>query len=592
MGNVNYGYLFETGVSDPYNGQRLNRDYDVLPPLTPYAFTRSSAYNPQFYDPAVNYQPWQSTAAQAYPAADIVNPLLDPNYPQRFDDPLSSGLLSSLLSFGGDTIDAVTSYLLCNLLRLDLPFCRAQSSPFTSTQIAPFAVPDLLESALGAVGTAGSVITETAGGLMPISRTRTTLLGPVTDYLTCNVDAVRTDLLGVLDGSALQRNYVCIAYNPATYYVPEDHGQFRFLVPPVVGFEGQCSAPEPEHFRRYVERYGAGALLEFEDADGHRFEGALAPDGRCLRKVVLDGGQSRFSGPGYDRDYAAELQNFANWFTYHRRRHQTIRAGLGESLAGVGAVRADVLTVNDATANAVMKETGDRASGGELEQLLSQVYHAFDDTPASNEAPLRQALNHLGAQYQRRDADAPVQYECQRNYGLLYTDGFATDYASHRSVGNADLGAGAPYENTASDSLGDIAQHYYQTNLRPDLTAGQVRVPGQCGDRADPRLDCNPNLHMNTYGVLLGNGGSLFGQGSYQTVADAHRLPPAWPDVNSPSEAILRYQVDDLYNATVNGRGEVYSARLPTDITAGVNRALEDMEDQACLLYTSDAADE
>ncbi|MDX1634645.1 MAG: PilC/PilY family type IV pilus protein [Marinobacter sp.] len=582
VGSVNYGYLFETGVSDPYNGQRLNRDYDVLPPLAPYAFSRSAAYNPQFYDPAVDYRPWQSTAAQAYPDAEVSNPLLDPNYPQRFDDPISGGILSSLLTFGGESIDRVTAYLLCNLLRLDLPFCSARSSPFTSTQIAPFAVSDIMASALGAVGAANAVITETSAGLVPISRSRRTLLGPVTDYLTCNVDAVRSDLLGVLDGSALQKNYVCIAHNPATYFVPEDEGRFRFLVPPALGFEGQCSAPEPDHFRRYVEQYGVGSLLQFEDADGNPFEGALAPDGRCLRKVVLDGGQQRFSGPGYDRDYAGELQNFANWFTYHRRRHQSIRAGLGESLAGIGAVRADVLTVNDSTATAVMKETRDRASGGDLDQLLYQVHHAYDDAPASNEAPLRQALNLLGTQYQRRDADAPVQYECQRNYGLLYTDGFATDYGSHRSVGNADLGAGAPYENTAADSLGDIAMHYYQTNLRPDLPTGQVRVPGQCGDDSvDPRLDCNSNLHMNTYGVLLGNGGSVYGSPGYETVAEAHRSPPTWPDVNTESDDILRYQVDDLYNATVNGRGEIHNARLPSDIVSGLNRALADIEDQA-----------
>lgn len=581
IGSVNYGYLFEPGTVTPYDGRRLNRDYDVVPPLTPYAFTRSAAYNPQYYDPAVSYGPWISTAAQAYPAADTADPLLDPHYPRRFSDAYSQNLLAELLAYGGETIDSVTSFLLCRLLRLDLPFCQGQDSPFTSTQIAPFAVSDALESVLGAVGTTDAVVTETLEGIVPISRDRPTLLGPVTDYLTCNVDAAASDLLGLVDGSALQRNYVCIAYNPATYYVPEDEGRFRLLMPPTVGLEGSCSNPDPANYQRFVQQYHADSLLRFEDSDGEGFEGALAPDGRCLRKVVLDGEQRRFTGPGYDRDYAGELQNFANWFTYHRRRHQAIRAGLGESILGVGAVRADLLTVNDSDAGAVMKETRDRSSGGDLEQLLAQVYQAYDDTPASNQAPLRQALGHLGSQYQRRDGQAPVQNECQRNFGLLYTDGYATDYGDHRSVGNADLGAGAPFENSASDTLGDIAQHYYQANLRPDLPTGQVRVPGQCGDGiVDPRLDCNANLHMNTYGVLLGGKGAIYGQPGYQSVADAHRLAPDWPDVNTESDQVLRYQIDDLYNATVNGRGEIYNARLPGDITEGLNRALEDIDNQ------------
>ncbi len=72
-------------------------------------------------------------------------------------------------------------------------------------------------------------------------------------------------------------------------------------------------------------------------------------------------------------------------------------------------------------------------------------------------------------------------------------------------MGNQDYSKGAPYSDGYSNTLGDIAMKYYTENLRPTLSTGDVPVADGCSDPSpDARLDCNANLHMNTYTVGLG----------------------------------------------------------------------------------------
>src|SRR5690606_32162886 len=130
-----------------------------------------------------------------------------------------------------------------------------------------------------------------------------------------------------------------------------------------------------------------------------------------------------------------------------------------------------------------------------------------------------------------------------------------------------------------ANTLGDIAMKYYSENLRPDITpAGNVPVPSGCNlPDPDPRLDCNANLHMNTYAVGLGAQGTLFGV-THGSVADAHAAPPAWPNVNEERDP---RQVDDLYHAAVNGRGEILNADTPADLRTKLNDALKSILEKA-----------
>jgi len=571
IGGANYGYLFETFLAPEsvgvrrYNGQRLNEDHQVVPPIKAFGFMRSSTYNPQYYDPAVDYAPWSQDGV--YGEAVLGNPLLDPNYPMTFDEATTTAG-GALISGFTDLIEgafcaAFDSWIL-NPLGLPKPDYCLETYPLAETRILPFAFSGNLAQQLKIATDTGAsvnrVISEGLDGSLSIADATEMGLGCTAEQLSANFQDLADDLVQDV-------YYQCIAFTPATYYVPVNEGSYKLWFLPETF---NCASPNPEHFASLVQQWSLENSLTFKRADGTAFDGALAPDGRCLERIrVNDESRVYHAGTDYERTFVEELQNFSNWFQYHRSRHQSVRYGLGESLQSISGIRADLLTVNDQTTDASMLDTSDRAVDGDFEALQEKVFHAYDDVPATNEAPLRGALDYVGKQYQRTGVDAPIQYECQRNYTLMYTDGFATDY------------------EVDSSSLADIAAEYYSTNLRTDLPQGQVRIPGQCLDNDPyPGLDCNSNLHMNTYGVLLGSKGTVYGQqidGTlYDSVDDVYAVEPAWPDVNDVTDpAISMFQIDDLYRATVNGKGEIYNARLPADITDGLNRALEDIDNQS-----------
>lgn len=266
------------------------------------------------------------------------------------------------------------------------------------------------------------------------------------------------------------------------------------------------------------------------------------------------------------------MQNFANWFSYYGNRNRSMIAALTRSMATVDNLRVGYFTINsgrsgssyDSYQDVQMREM-DRP---EDRQALYQQMLAL---PASGNTPNLPAVKHLGAQFQRKGADAPIQLECQKNAGMLFTDGFSNIAATAPKL----TGLGAPFDPTPANSMAAIASQYYfdkdgKSPLRPDMTAGQVPVPGACNDPEADRdsaawrkLDCQPNQHMNFYGITLGARGEIFNPDLDQ---DPYVLNPSWPGYHSGQ----RSTIDDIWHATVNTRGEFINARSPADITAAL----------------------
>jgi type IV pilus assembly protein PilY1 len=180
----------------------------------------------------------------------------------------------------------------------------------------------------------------------------------------------------------------------------------------------------------------------------------------------------------------------------------------------------------------------------------------------------------------RTDNDAPIQYECQKNFTLLFTDGYNSQTSG--SVGNSDGTAGAPYQDSESNTIADIAHHFYSTPLRTgtNFPAGKVVPPDECSDTEnplDPKMDCNTNLHMNTYMVGLGAKGTIYGNSvaghTYLKVKDAYDAPPTWPGMGDRNPT----QVDDLYHAAINGRGEMFNASTPALLGDALSSALKEI---------------
>ncbi len=588
VGNVNYGYLFEsfTAPDGAYNGQRLNGDYLTVPPTAHYAFLRSAAINPQYYNPAVTYDPWIG-----YDDAPFGDPYYDPNYDLQFGEGSKTDRRKAW--------DSVTEWTLWGTLgtctyaktiftplgRKGQDICDNPLPPLAQPRVSPFPFSGGFLS--GAMGMSASLDTlpdwasytfdEYADGSGPVARGLTDLTN---QNAACELDRHSLDIGNNNDVDVWAN---CVLYTPATYYVPVSEGSHRWGAGVLsVNETVSCSDLErgSERFASILAGTTGIALLQFYDDDGDAFDGALSPDGQCLKRVVINNRYMNYNaGTDYERSFEEELQNFSNWFQYHRRRHQSTRYALGESLDKVNAVYADVLTVNDTETDVAMLDTSDRSAGGDLETLLEKVYHSYDDTPASNESPLRTSLAYVGDQFARTDDDAPIQYACQQNYALLYSDGYAAD-SDFSWSGTTDNAAPEPFGDSYSNTLADVAYGLRRSNLRPDLDSGQVRVPVACADdsvtgTARLRLGCDDSdPHLNTITVSLGGTGDIYGQ-THQSVDDAFESAPEWADVDDDSTPSNRL-LDDFYHAAVNGLGEAFTTYIPDIISDWLNQSLQD----------------
>ena len=155
----------------------------------------------------------------------------------------------------------------------------------------------------------------------------------------------------------------------------------------------------------------------------------------------------------------------------------------------------------------------------------------------------------------------------------------------------------------SSESLADVAQYYYKTDLRTsalgncgsgaDLCANNINAPEASGT-----YPLEGNLakwqHMVTFTLGLGVSGSLTYDSAYrgQVTAgsgDFYRLRVGevdWPvPVRKsagvdPNEGLVNgeYAVDDLWHAAVNGRGRYFSASSASQVKAGIDEAVKDIE--------------
>jgi Tfp pilus tip-associated adhesin PilY1 len=144
-----------------------------------------------------------------------------------------------------------------------------------------------------------------------------------------------------------------------------------------------------------------------------------------------------------------------------------------------------------------------------------------------------------------------------------------------------------PKNNKGSfNSLADVAQYYYVTDLRPSMP-DNLLPPG-----TKPEGDWATWQHMTTFTIALGVSGTLNYQSDYRkaTTGDFARLRtgainwPVWPDVSldySTGEAWNNPKsIDDYWHTAVNGRGQYFSAGNPTSVIAGLSGALADIGQQ------------
>lgn len=122
-----------------------------------------------------------------------------------------------------------------------------------------------------------------------------------------------------------------------------------------------------------------------------------------------------------------------------------------------------------------------------------------------------------------------------------------------------------------ANSLADVAEYYWKTDLRPSMTNDLSPING----------DSNTNQHMNTFTVGLGVRGTLTYDPNYlnQTTGDFADLKSGAKDWPNP-DSFNATRIDDLWHAAVNGRGQYFSALDPTAVSAAIASTLARITEQ------------
>ncbi len=288
--------------------------------------------------------------------------------------------------------------------------------------------------------------------------------------------------------------------------------------------------------------------------------------------------------------YAEEIQNFANWFSYYRRREATAKNAIGKLITGVNSVRLGYATLhnNSGANNILITSMNPDPTSGNKRALLDGVYK----TQSNNGTPLRQTLRDVGRYYECVSGNlfgasgsscpilpAAAGGTCQQNFTVLMTDGFYN--GSSPSLGNEDgdndtTFDGPPYADGISNTLGDVAMNYYERDLAPALLD---EVPVTAG------IDNAKHQHMVTYTVAFGVTGERdpFDTKTPGDPSDTDPTNPGftWPDPFSGSSTQQNARrIDDLWHAAYNSRGVFLSANNASTLSKSMADAIANITDR------------
>ena len=311
--------------------------------------------------------------------------------------------------------------------------------------------------------------------------------------------------------------------------------------------------------------------------------------------------------PGVTKGSAAARTNYANWYSYYRRRAYLMKASAGEAFKDldVNGFRVGLFFINSTDSGA--SNTSRRNSDLKIDDFKGAHRQEWYETLYANKSngwtPLRGALSRMGrmyaGQFSRWD---PVQYSCQKNFTLLSSDGYWNTQGETSGayqplkvkgglIGDVD-GAGIdpnieiPMVDALkkANTLADVAYYYYSTDLRnkdafdncrnkDNLTANDL-----CVDNVRTDLNNqNTRQHMVTFTLGLGVDGTLAYEEDYARGPASIMGGASWPSPLDSDPA----KIDDLWHAAINGRGRYYSAKDPETLTQGIREALSNMRPQS-----------
>lgn len=334
----------------------------------------------------------------------------------------------------------------------------------------------------------------------------------------------------------------------------------------------------------------------------------------CYSRVIV----SATSGTGPAG--ADERVNFANWYSYYRVRNFAAKSAAGRAFlglptnvriagqhlnngapnGGIGATPTFTNTTSSNATNMLKRFCDDPTNTDSLCQdgssARSDFFTRLYNSPAVDGTPLRAAMQRAGTAFTNNNSfsayreipGGPVsaanpELSCRKNFHIMMTDGYWNSDAP--TVANTDglprtLGDGmayspiAPYSDGSAGTLADHAFDYWARDLRPDL-ANNVRASERDATGTTSQRYWNPRnnpatwQHMQNFTIGMGVNGTR-NAANYLNLA----LPDSageWDELKSgaigwPGPTGGAENIDDLWHAAINSRGDYYSARNPDQL--------------------------
>ena len=390
---------------DAYDGRILEKPNfnGRIPPLNIYGFFRSSHYNSAYYQPGKTYKPWASYG----------------DYNQTFEDVDPTAAPLAPVKWPGR--DQVAIDLTKTLTWADMDALRRAYGE-TETHTWMYSLPEGMPCDDDGTRNARQCQRDARGRRVWEMR-REDIYGDAWNIIYRHYD-VRL------------AHYFRVVTAEDNVFFKVNRQRFR-----------RCGTAEENTagINNLYYRYIRNPRQFFPDREA-RQRYALGPDGLCLEKVQITDPE--------------ELQNFANWFTYYRRRHHAFRGAVGHGFA----TAANDMNIRMLAINRNIKGQNVFLDVGKFSENKGKfLENIYNRSVNGGGTPLRRGLQTAGEIYRRNQGNF-IQHYCQKNYAFLFTDGFNSD----RVVGfNADASAVAPFKNARSGgTLADLAYDYYH-NLNP-----------------------------------------------------------------------------------------------------------------------------
>jgi len=581
-----------------------DNDHYAIPPTPQFGWLRSSIYNRQYYNPNINYDPWKpyndgsgkcpsgaatgsgSTAVCTPADANPKNALSHPVYSTATD--VANFDLTQNEPFPGGTPPGTSTDPLTNY------YVISGNKTWT---VSNSAVQD-------------KTFRMYPGMILPKGSWFTACTG--TGYCNSGYKYADQDYCLIYSGTN-QPNVTGCVRSGMTFATNLDLKSLK------------VNGSNPTDYNHFEAQISYNPAVYWRAATGTETADAYGPDGKALKMVTVNS-STTYTLPGavarsdcsislaYNANGTVnvagstttctgtqEMQNYANWFQYWRKRHLSLNGSIGNAVNGVRSLRGGYFLFNNQF-NVTMYDFDNTTDNTKNQvALLGAMYQ----TKGNGGTPTRDSIEWMGQQFQRTDANAPINYKCQFNGGFIITDGFATGdpgnpqgsnsaagpigygnydgqtpgtvqptptapagsayYFNQQNGATVPTGIVNPYKDSAQNTLADIAMKFYQQNLRPDLPAGQVPIKQ---NDVSPDGDRNPNLHMNTYGLILGLRGLVFGVDAAKT-SNPYTNNPGWDTLYGGIDprALQRdpRAIDELWHATINGRGDMLVADSPDE---------------------------